>query len=132
MALGHLLKELHYYGRTPIIFAARSQHMEDIGSLRSLWSDKSERLELKNWTEPVALEFCLSASMREQTHRRNLESFLKEMVEMNHGNPGAIVQMIAMAVQPRYRLDEQVTVHILYLDFKMKGSPGGLISKAAA
>jgi Archaeal ATPase. len=131
MALGHLIKELNYYGRTPVVFAARSQHMEDIGSLRSLCSDKSERLELKNWPEAVALEFAHRRASETKLVASNLESFLKEMVELNHGNPGAIVQMIEMAKQPGYRLDDQIKVHILYLDFRMKGAPGGTISKAA-
>jgi hypothetical protein len=131
MALGHLIKELNYYGRTPVIFAARSQHMEDIGSLRSLCSDKSERLELKNWPEAVALEFAHRRVNETKLVAANLESFLKEMVELNHGNPGAIVQMIEMAKQPGYRLVDQIKVHILYLDFRMKGAAGGTISKAA-
>ena len=131
MALGHLIKELNYYGRTPIIFAARSQHMEDIGSLRSLCSDKSERLELKNWPEAVALEFARLRAIDAKLLAANLDSALQDMVEMSHGNPGAIVQMIEMAKQPQYRLGEQIKVHILYLDFRMKGAPGGTISKVA-
>jgi hypothetical protein len=122
--LGHLVKELNYYGRTPVIFAARSQHMEDIGSLRSLCFDKSERLELKNWPEAVALEFARRRAVGANLVAKNLESSLQEMIEMSHGNPGAIVQMIEMAKQPRYRLGEQIKVHILYLDFRMKGGPG--------
>ena len=43
-----MIKDLHYYGRTPVIFASRSPHMEDIGALRPLCANKSERLELKN------------------------------------------------------------------------------------
>jgi hypothetical protein len=129
MALSHLIKELNYYGRTPIIFAARSQHMEDIGSLRSLCSDKSERLELKNWPEAVALGFARLRAIDAKLVAANLDSALQDMVEMSHGNPGAILQMIEMAKQPQYRLDEQIKVHILYLDFRMRGAPGGTISK---
>ena len=33
-----MIKDLHYYGRTPVIFASRSPHMEDIGALRPLCS----------------------------------------------------------------------------------------------
>lgn len=131
IALSRLIKELNYYGRTPIIFAARSQHMEDIGSLRSLCSDRSERLELKNWPEPVALEFARLRAIHANLVAANLDATLQQMVEMSHGNPGAIVQMIEMAKQPKYRLGEQIKVHILYLDFRMKGSPGGTVSKAA-
>ena len=131
MALSHLVKELNYYGRTPIIFAARSQHMEDIGSLRSLCLDKSERLEMKNWPEPVALEFARRRANDSRLVASNLESSLQEMTALSHGNPGAIVQMIEMAKQPGYRLENQIKVHVLYLDYRMKGAPGGMISKTA-
>jgi hypothetical protein len=131
MALGHLIKELNYYGRTPVIFAARSQHMEDIGSLRSLCTDKSERLELRNWPEAIAMEFARQRAIDAKLEASNLESALPAMVEMSHGNPGAILQMIEMAKQSQYRLEDQIKVHILYLDFRMKGSPGGTMSKVA-
>jgi hypothetical protein len=29
--VARMIKDLHYYGRTPVIFASRSPHMEDIG-----------------------------------------------------------------------------------------------------
>jgi hypothetical protein len=51
-----MIKDLHYYGRTPVIFASRSPHMEDIGALRPLCANKSERLELKNLPPQIALE----------------------------------------------------------------------------
>ena len=53
-----MIKDLHYYGRTPVIFASRSPHMEDIGALRPLCANKSERLELKNLPAQIALEFA--------------------------------------------------------------------------
>ena len=36
-----MIKDLHYYGRTPVIFASRSPHMEDIGALRPLCANLS-------------------------------------------------------------------------------------------
>ena len=62
-AISHLLKELNYYDRTPILFAARSEHMEDTGGLRSLCLNRTSRVALKAWPAPVALEF---------TQQRNL------------------------------------------------------------
>ena len=49
-----MIKDLHYYGRTPVIFASRSPHMEDIGALRPLCANKAERLEVKNFPPQVA------------------------------------------------------------------------------
>jgi hypothetical protein len=122
-ALSSMIKEMNYYGRTPIIFAARSPHMEDIGLLRSLCTDKSERLELKNWPESVAMEFANRCVANTQLSADNMQSFLHELVEMSRGNPGAILQMVEMARLPQYRVGDQIKVHVLYLDYRMKGAP---------
>ena len=53
-----IIKDLGYYGRTPIFLVARSPHMEDIGALQILCYDKRERLEMTNWPSEVALEFA--------------------------------------------------------------------------
>jgi hypothetical protein len=66
-----MIKDLHYYGRTPVIFASRSPHMEDIGVLRPLCAGRSERLELKN-LPPQERSKCLSR-MTGNCHVRFLE-----------------------------------------------------------
>ena len=57
-----IVKDLHYYGRTPLIFASRSPHMEDIGALRPLCANKSERLELKNLPAQISEQGKRSAT----------------------------------------------------------------------
>ncbi len=114
-----IIKDLHYYGRTPVIFASRSPHMEDIGALRALCPNKSERLELKNWPHPIALEFAQREAERNQLQASNLEAVLQSLVEWSDGNPGAIVHLIKMAQLPQYRAVDQVKAHILYVDYRM-------------
>ena len=53
-----LIKDLNYFDRTPVIFVARTPHMEDIGALQPMCAGRSERLELKDFPAPVALEFA--------------------------------------------------------------------------
>src|ERR1039458_194440 len=109
-----MIKDLHYYGRTPVIFASRSPHMEDIGALRVLCANKSERLELKNWPHQVALEFAQREAERNQLRASNLDTALQSLVEWSDGNPGAIVHLIKMAQLPQYRAVDQIKAHILY------------------
>ncbi|MGC9159659.1 MAG: hypothetical protein ACP5FH_11790 [Terracidiphilus sp.] len=113
------IKDLHYYGRTPVIFASRSPHMEDIGALRPLCALKSERVEIKNWPHPVALEFARREAERIHLWASNLESILPSLVEWSDGNPGAILQMLKMAHLPQYRSGDQIKAHVLYLDYRM-------------
>jgi hypothetical protein len=101
-----MIKDLHYFGRTPVIFASRSPHMEDIGALRPLCALKSERIEIENLPQKIALE-------------SNLESILSSLIEWSDGNPGAILHMLKMAQLPQYRVGDQIKSHILYIDYRM-------------
>ena len=114
-----MIKDLHYYGRTPVIFASRSPHMEDIGALRPLCALKSERIEIKNWPEHIALEFARRDAEKSQLWASNLDSILPSLVEWSDGNPGAILQMLKMAQLPQYRAGDQIKSHILYVDYRM-------------
>ena len=117
--LTRMIKDLTYYGRTPMIFASRSPHMEDIGALRPLCANKSERLELKNWPLQIALEFAQREVERSRLWASNLEAVLPSLVEWSDGNPGAILRMLKMAQLPQYRADDQIKAHILYVDYRM-------------
>lgn len=114
-----LIKDLNYYDRTPVIFVARSQHMEDIGALHPMCAGKSERLELKDFPPPIALEFVRLEAKRTGLQAANLNEMLHSLVDWSNGNPGSLVQMVRMAQLPRYRMDDQIKVHILYIDYRM-------------
>ena len=114
-----IIKEFTDYGSRPIYFAARTPHMEDIGTLQPLCADRSERLEIRNLASAVALEFAKREAERNELSASNLESALHSLVEWSEGNPGSILQMLKMADQPKYRLGDQIKAHVLYLDYRM-------------
>jgi hypothetical protein len=114
-----MIKDLHYYGRTSVIFASRSPHMEDIGALRPFCASKSERLELMNLPAQIALEFARREAERSKLWASNLEAVLPSFVEWSDGNPGAILHMLKMAQVPQYRAGDQIKSHILYVDYRM-------------
>jgi hypothetical protein len=107
------------YGQRPIFLAARTPHMEDIGTLQPMCADRSEQLEVRNFTPAVALEFAKREADRNGLWASNLESVLHSLVEWSNGNPGSILMMLKMADLPRYRMGDQVKAHVLYLDFRM-------------
>ncbi|MGC1783339.1 MAG: AAA family ATPase [Acidobacteriaceae bacterium] len=113
------VKELNYYGRTPIFMGARSPHMEDIGALQPLCADRSERLEVTNWPPAVALEFARHEAERAGLWASNLDAALESIVQSSAGNPGSILQMVKMAHQSQYWRDDQLKFHVLYLDYRM-------------
>jgi hypothetical protein len=114
-----LIKDLNYFDRTPVIFVARTPHMEDIGALQPMCAGRSERLELKNFLPSVALEFATGEAQRSGLCAANLDEVLRSIVEWSNGNPGGIVQMVKMAHLPRYYAGDQIKVHVLYLDYRM-------------
>ena|ERR1039458_5470786 len=114
-----IIKEFSDYGRRPIYFAARTPHMEDIGTLQPMCADRSERLEIRNFGPAVALEFAKREAERTGLWASNLDSALHSLVEWSDGNPGSILQMLKMADLPRYRMGDQIKAHVLYLDFRM-------------
>ena len=114
-----LIKDLNYYDRTPIFFVARTPHMEDIGTLQPVCAGRSERLELREFAVPVAMEFAYKEAQKTGLWSSNLDQVLRSLVRWGNGNPGSIVQMVKMAHFPRYYVGDQIKAHVLYLDYRM-------------
>jgi len=114
-----LIKDLNYFDRTPVIFVARTPHMEDIGNLQPMCAGKPERLELKEFPPPIALEFAKREASRTGLWASNLDHVLHQLVDWSNGNPGCIVHMLKMAHLPRYYAGDQIKAHVLYLDYRM-------------
>jgi len=114
-----LIKDLNYFDRTPVIFVARTPHMEDIGTLQPMCAGKSERLQMKEFVPPIALEFARREADRTGLCASNLDHALDQFVEWSNGNPGAIIHMLKMAHFPRYYAGNQIKTHVLYLDYRM-------------
>lgn len=122
LALGHLAKELNYYNRTPIAFAGRSEHMEDIGTFRTFCTDRSSRLELKPWSSALALEFTKQNAHALGLQAANLDEAVRGIAEMSKGYPGPILKMLQMATLPAYRRDGQIKFHVVWLDYRLRGT----------
>jgi DNA polymerase III delta prime subunit len=117
--MAKIVKDLGYYGRTPVFFGARSHHMEDIGALQALCYDKKERLEVMNWPSEVAVEFARRQAERLDLRANNLDAALLSIVQLGGGNPGSILGMLNMAGRSQYRVGDQIKFHVLYLDYRM-------------
>ena len=114
-----MIKEMNYYGRTPVFLVARTPHMEDIGTLQPMCADRSERTEVKNLPPAISLEFAQREAERTGLWASNLEHTLHSLVAWSEGNPGSILYMLKMAQWPKYRMGDQIKAHVLYLDYRM-------------
>lgn len=122
-AFAAVIRDLIVSCETPIIAVARSAHMEDVGFLHSIFGDRPDRHELRNFKPELACEFARRSSDRIGLLAANLSDFLDKVVELSDGNPGAILAMLNMALQPRYRLQESIKTAPLYIDFRINWAP---------
>jgi len=113
------IKEIAGWAMTPVLGIARSDHMEDVGFLMALFSDRSEKVELHNFDEVQAAEFARMVAASSGLAASNAAEFMSRVVELSHGNPGAIAAMVEMGKSPKYRAGEQIMVSPLYIDFRL-------------
>jgi hypothetical protein len=97
--------------------------MEDTGFLQPLYSDRAEKVELKNFDSALAEQFAHETVKRAGLSASNIGAFLAKVLELSEGNPGAILSMLQMAKYPKYRTDEHIKITPLYIDFRMNWSP---------
>ena len=117
------VRELIGWCSTPVVALARSSHMEDTGFLQPLYSDRSERYELKNLDAGAAERFAQEIVRRSGLSASNIGEFLAKVLELSEGNPGAILSMLQMAHSPKYRTNEHIKTAPLYIDFRMNWTP---------
>jgi hypothetical protein len=118
-ALSSDTRDLMFYGDTPVVAVARSEHMEDLGFLMGMFSLRAERMRLPNFARGEALLFADELARRLRLDAVNLSEFLERVVEFSQGSPGAIQRMIQMVIFPRYRSEGYVKTSLLYIDFRL-------------
>lgn len=118
-ALSSDTRDMMFYGETPIIAVARSAHMEDLGFLTPMFPLRAERMRLSNFGQPQATQFAEEIAHRIDLEATNLPEFVRRVVDLGQGSPGAILKMLRMAKTPRYRLNGYIKTAPLYIDFRL-------------
>jgi Cdc6-like AAA superfamily ATPase len=118
-----VVREIIGWCSTPVIAVAQSNHMEDTGFLQPLYSDRHDRYELKNFEPITAEQFAHAMVERADLSASNIKEFLGKVLELSQGNPRAILSMLQMAKDAKYRTGEHIKISPLYIDFRMNWSP---------
>ena len=113
------MKEVCGRAETPLIAAARSAHMEDVGFLLPLFSDRPQKFALRNFSSDVAKDFALWVATEMQLEAVNRDEAINQIVRYSKGNPGAIIAMLQMAISPRYVVRQHIKLSPLYIDFRL-------------
>lgn len=113
------LKDVCNGTATPLIAVARSAHMEDVGFLLSMFSDRSEKYAMRNFDSDTAREFALRTAEQMHLNAANRDEAIQKIVHYSKGSPGAIVAMLQMAANPKYVAQQHVKLSPLYIDFRL-------------
>ncbi|MGA9643241.1 MAG: AAA family ATPase [Terriglobales bacterium] len=113
------LKDVCSWTETPLIATARSEHMEDVGFLLPMFSDRSAKFALRNFDSNTANKFAMQTAREMELQAANRDEAIEKIVQYSKGNPGAIIAMLRMAVSPKYVAREHVKLSPLYIDFRL-------------
>jgi DNA polymerase III delta prime subunit len=114
------LKDVCHRTESRLIAVTRSAHMEDVGFLLPMFSDRSEKYLLRNFAPEAAREFALQSALAMQLKAANRDEVIEKIVRYSKGSPGAILAMLQMAASPKYVAHEYVKLSPLYIDFRLR------------
>jgi DNA polymerase III delta prime subunit len=118
-SFGASLKDLCNGTQTPLIAVARSAHMEDVGFLLHMFSDRSDKHALRNFDTDTAREFAMRTAQEMHLNAANQDEAIQQIVHYSKGSPGAIIAMLHMAASPKYVTQQHVKLSPLYIDFRL-------------
>jgi hypothetical protein len=119
------VREMMSWGSTPVNAVALSSHMEDSGFLQPLYSDRTQKYEIRNFEKSVAEQFAREVVRRTNLTASNMNEFFDKIVKFSEGNPGAIVALVETAKHPKYRSEQHIKITPLYIDFRMNWRVAG-------
>jgi hypothetical protein len=113
------IRDIMFYGGTPVVAVGRSPHMEDLGFLTPMFVVRSDQMELHLFGRVETAIFA--SEMAERTHltATNLTDFLDRIATLSHGSPGAVMAMVQMATRSKYRIGGHIKTSPLYIDFRL-------------
>jgi len=121
-AVAKVIKELFWMRNTPVYLLMRdgAEHRIDQFSHFFYWGDR-ERLSLQPLPAEAAAELLESCIGQFGLSQFDLVGFREEILGLSKQVPGAIVQMCALAADPRYRYGSRIKTKSVYIDYLMSG-----------
>ncbi len=127
-AISRVVKELVRMRSTPVYLLARGFTEREIGHVTDIYWGDPHQLALGALPGASARELLEDCIQHFALSRLDLEDFRKEILHFSGCLPGAIVQMCALASEPRYQYGSQIKTKLIHIDYLMRGqrlSPDG-------
>ncbi len=127
-AVSRVVKQLVRMEGTPVYLLARGFTEREIGHVTDIYWSDPHRLAIGALSEPAARDLLERCIQRFDLSGLDLNDFRKEIIHLSGCIPGAVVQMCALAAEPRYRYGSQIKTKLIHIDYLMNGlrvSPHG-------
>lgn len=120
-----VVKELVRMRETPVYFMGReSVSRRTTGLLSDLYWNPASRLLLGALTQRAARQLLEHAIREHSLERFDLQDFRAEVLHLSGGLPGAILEMCALAADPRYRYGNRIKTRLVQIDRKVAAASG--------
>lgn len=113
------IRDIMFYGGTPVVAVGRSPHMEDLGFLTPMFVVRSDQMGVQPFGRVETAIFANDIAERTHLTATNLADFLDRIATLSHGSPGAVMAMVQMATRSKYRIGGHIKTSPLYIDFRL-------------
>lgn len=118
-ATSRIVKELVRIRNTPVYLLARGFTEREIGHVTDIYWGDPYQLALGALPGAAARELLEDCIQRFGLSRLDLDDFRTEILHFSGCLPGAIVQMCALAAEPRYHYGSQIKTKVIHIDYLM-------------
>jgi len=118
-AFFELLRELERAAPTPLVLAARSAHMEDIGHATRFYWPREQRIALGPLGSEETAGLFDAALAAWPRRPANLETFREHALLYAAGNPGVLLGLLRLGQQSTYWAGDTLKIHLLTVDFNV-------------
>jgi hypothetical protein len=116
-----VITELVRMRDTPVYLLTRELKGQTAEQLLKLYWRDEQRLSLGPLPETAARSLVESVSKSFALGQLELQTFRREVLRRSGRIPGAIVQMCALAAEPRYQAGLRVETGLLHVDYLLRG-----------
>jgi len=122
-ATARLLRDLIRMCGTPVYLAARGASAKEIGEAWSIFWNPEHWLELGALPESAARRLLNSSWKANELSPRELEESGGEILRLSGRLPGAILEMCALARQPRFHAGRRIKMNLLRTEYLIGAAP---------
>lgn len=121
-AMARVVKELFWMRNTPVYLVLRDEDQQRINWLcRFFYWGAQERLTLQPLPTPAAAVLTATCLQRSQISQPEPAGLRAQVLKLSKRVPGAIIDLCALAADPRYQCESGIKIRSAYLSYLTKG-----------